>query len=807
MLINYLKVALRNLLRQKTYSFINIVGLAVGIACCIAIMLYVQDELSYDEFNVWADRIYRPALHGLINNQEINSPQCPTAMGPALVRDLPDVAACTRIRRFNAPLIKSGDKVFSENRFYWVDSTFFRVFTVKFVEGDPRKALNRPHTVVITEATARKYFGTNDAMGKVLNADNNLDYVVTGVVEAFPRNSHFRFDFLGSISTYEDSRNPFWLSFNYHTYALLREGADPNKFQKDLNDEFRTYASPQLKQSIGVSLDQFESAGNRFGFSVQSLTSIHLHSHLNGELEGNGDISYAYIFSVIAVAILLIACINFINLATARSERRAKEVGIRKTLGSKRSQLVRQFMTESIVMTAFAVLIAIGLAELLLPFFNSIAGKEMTLSLFTDYWAVPFLICLTVLVGILAGCYPAFYLSSYRPTQALKSAMTIGGTKSFLRSGLVIFQFAISIILVISTFMISNQLKYMRTKDLGFNKDQVIVIKRTDHLGNSVAPFKQDLLDNAKVISVSNSAAIPGNQQGSAAFWVEGAASRQVQAMSFMYSDQDFLKTYHLKLVSGRFFSKDHTSDTTAVVVNQAAEKAFGVSDLVGKYIVTPGRSKSSAQKYEVVGVVKDFNFASLHEIVQPLIMALLPSGQVGQFASVRISPGEPANTLSFIEKMWNKHAGDEAFNYDFLDQDLARLYAADQGTGTIVTTFSALAIFVACLGLFGLAAFTTERRTKEIGIRKVLGATGIEILRLLSSQCAKWILIANVIAWPVAYFAVDKWLQDFAYRVDVAPWVFLASGSLALVIAFVTVSFHAIKAAMSNPVDALRYE
>jgi putative ABC transport system permease protein len=807
MFTNYLKVALRNLLRQKTYSLINITGLAVGIACCIAIMLYVQDELSYDKFNRYADRVYRPVLHGLINNQEINSPQCPAPMGPALVRDLPDVAEYTRIRDFRAPVIKYGDKVFSETKFYWVDSTFFRVFTVRFLEGNPQTALTQPNTVVITKATARKYFGDEDAMGKILNADNNRDYVVTGIVEGFPHNSHFHFDFLGSLCTYEDSRNPFWLSFNYYTYALLREGTDPVKFQKELNDEFRRNASPQLQQSIGVSLDQFEAAGNRFGFSLQPMTSIRLHSHLSSELEVNGDISYVYIFSAIAVAILLIACINFINLETARSERRAKEVGIRKTLGSNRLQLVRQFMTESILMTAFAVMIAVGLLELLFPFFNGIAGKEMNLSLFGDPSLIPFLICLTMFIGLVAGSYPALRLSSYDAVQALRSEMIIAERKSFLRSGLVVFQFAISIILFVATVVIYSQLKYVQDKDLGFNKEQVIVINKTDHLGKGVGPFERDLLDNATVIAVSNSTAIPGNQQGSAAFWVKGATSQQVQAMSFMYSDYDFQKTYQLKLLSGRFLSKDHPSDTSAVVVNQAAEKVFGVKDLVGKYLVTPGRSKAGGQTYEVVGVIRDFNYESLHEFVQPLVMGFVPSEQTGQFVSVRVAPGDYASTLSFLESRWNKYAGSEAFNYDFLDQNLAHLYAAEQSTGKIVTTFSVVAIFVACLGLLGLAAFVTERRTKEIGVRKVLGASVAEVVYLLSMEFTKWVLIANVAAWPLAYYIMNHWLTHFAYRIDMTVWPFLLGGIAALAIAIVTVGWQAVRAATANPVESLRYE
>jgi len=807
MIRNYLRAAFRNLRNSKSHSLINIIGLAVGIACCIAIMLYVKDELSYDRFNEFADRIYRPALHGLINNQEINAPVNPAAMGPALARDLPDVAAYTRIRRFNAPAVKYRDKVFSEDKFYWVDSTFFDVFTVRFIEGSPRTALAQPNTVVITEAMAKKYFGNDDAMGKILNVDNNRDYAVTGVVEGFPRNSHFQFDFLGSLCTYDDSRNPFWLSNNYYTYLLLRNGTDPAKFQKELSDEFRKYAGPQLKQSLGISFDQFEAAGNRFGFYLQPLTSIRLHSHLNGELEANSDVSYVYIFSAIAVAVLLIACINFVNLATARSEKRSKEVGIRKTLGSNRFQLVSQFMTEAFLMSASAVVLAIGFVELLLPLFNDIAGKEMSLNLFNGFTMLSILICFAVLVGFIAGSYPAFYLSSFEPVHVLKSDVKRGGRKAFLRSGLVIFQFAISIILFIGTLVIYDQLKYIQSRNLGFNKEQVIVINKADDLRNNIGPFKHELLSNSKVVSASSSTAIPGSQKDASVFWVEGTSAQQPHGMREMWTDYDFMKTYQMELAEGRFFSNDHPSDTAAVIVNQAAESVLGVLDLVGKNLVTPGRSAGSAKSFNVVGVIKNFNFESLHQTVQPLVIHLLSEGSSGRFVSVRVAPGDYPGTVSSLESTWKKYAGNEAFDYSFLDQNLGHLYAAEQRTSKIVTTFSILAIFVACLGLLGLAAFITERRTKEIGIRKVLGASVPGIVFLLSKEFTKWVLVANAVGWPLAYYIMTRWLQNFAYKIDIGVWIFLFSGTLALLIALLTVISHAIKAATANPVESLRYE
>jgi putative ABC transport system permease protein len=807
MFTTYLKIAYRPLRRYKSYTVINIIGLAVGIACCITIMLYIQDELSYDKFNASADRIYRTVIHGSISNKEVNDALSPTPMGPALLRDLPEVSAYTRLKRFTTPVVRYGAKTFNENNFYWADSSFFDVFTVKFIAGDPATALTQPSTVVITESTARRYFGNEDAMGKILNVDHERNYAVTGVVKNFPRSSHFHFDLLGSLSTYEDSRSPFWLSCHFCTYILLREGTDPAEFQKELSSEFTRYASPQLKQSMGVTLDQFEAAGNKFGFLLQPLTSIHLYSHLDHELEPNGDISYVYVFSAIAAAVLLIACINFINLTTALWEKRAKEVGIRKTLGSKRSRLVTQFILESILLSLLAVVPAAGFIELLLPTFNELAGKELSLNLLGGFPAIPALICFAALVGFVAGSYPAFYLSSLEPVQAFKNEKKQGGRRALLRRGLVIFQFVVSIVLFIGALVIRDQMRYVQNKNLGFSKEQVVVINKTDNLGNRIGPFKQELLGDSKVISACNSSTILGNLQDESVFWVGGASGQQPQGMWEMWTDEDFVKTYRMELAEGRFFSKDHPSDTSAVVVNQTAEKVLGVQNLVGMNLVTPGRSAGSAISMEVVGVIKDFHFESLHQTIQPVVIHLLPRGTAGRFLCVRVTPGDYQKTIGFLEKSWEQYAGNRAFDYSFLDQNLAHLYASDQRTSKIVTAFSLLAVLIACLGLLGLVAFVIERRTKEIGIRKVLGASVSGIVGLLTKEFVVLVVTANIIAWPAAYFILNRWLQNFAYRISLNLWDFLLAGVLALIIAFLTLSYQAIKAATANSVEALRYE
>ncbi len=808
MLKNYLQVALRSLKNSKSYSVINVVGLSVGIACCIAIMLFVQDELSYDRYNRNADRIYRPTFYATFNGHDVKSAMSPAPMGPAVHHDLPEVVAYARMHYEGSAVIRDHDKTFVEQKLIWADSTLFDVFTLPFKAGNPETALNRPNTVVVTASTARKYFGDENPLGKTLNVDNQTDYMITGIIEDVPRNSHFHPDFIASLSSLQDSRNQNWMSNNFFTYFLLKKGASSKDFERKVNDELLAHAGPLLKAVTGVTVEQFLAAGNKVGYVLQPLTSVHLQSHLDYELEPNGNIASVYIFSAIAISILLIACINFINLATARSEKRAKEVGIRKTLGSPRSHLIGQFMAESILMSGLAVILAVGIVEVLLPVFNDTANKQLTLDLASNRLSIPLLVCLAVAVGVIAGSYPAFYLSSFRPVDVLKSETKRGGRRSFLRNGLVVFQFAISIALFIGTFVIYSQLKYVQSRDLGFDKEQTVVIYRTDDLAERIRSFEHELRVNKGIIDVSNSSGIPGNQYSDSGFWLEGTGVEDLVDIRTMRCDYDFARTYKLQMADGRFFSKEHPSDSSAVVVNQEVERAFGVKKIVGKYLVLPGRNMADQRKLEVVGVVKDFNYHSLHEPIRPLVMSLMTErAAAAPYVTVRLAPGNHLGTIDYIEKVWKKYAGNEEFNCNFLDDNLQSMYSADRRTNRIAGGFSVLAIFIACLGLLGLAAFTTEQRTKEIGIRKVLGASVPEVMALLSAQFAKWVLVANIVAWPVAYYIMNNWLRNFAYRTEISPWLFISSGALALLIALATVSSQAIKAATANPVESLRYE
>jgi putative ABC transport system permease protein len=595
---------------------------------------------------------------------------------------------------------------------------------------------------------------------------------------------------------------------NCYTYFLLKKGAKQSVFESELMEEVKNHAGPQIKTNFGISLEQLLAAGNRYGYLLQPLTSIHFYSHLDNEIEPNGDIKYIYIFSAIAIAILLIACINFVNLATARSERRAKEVGVRKTLGSTRAYLIRQFISESVLMSLAAVVLAVGIVELLLPLFNDLSNKKVSLHLFSDPMSIPLLICFAVMVGLVAGSYPAFYLSSFRPVEILRSETKKRGRKSVLRNGLVVFQFAISIALFIGTFVIYAQMRYVQTKELGFNKEATIVINKVGDLSIQVKSFEDELKVSEGIISLTNSTSIPGDRTGDGAYRFADASTDQYQDLRNMSCDYDFAETYQLNVAEGRFFSMEHPSDSEGVVVNESVEKVLGARNIVGRYLVTTGSTPGILKKVQIIGVVKDFNFESLHEPIRPLVLSLLPASRYpGRFVTIRLAQGDHLSAISSIENAWKKYAGGEEFSFNFLDNNLQKLYMADQRASKIAGIFSTLAIFIACLGLLGLAAFITEQSTKEIGIRKVLGASVPEVIGLLSAQFAKWVLIANVVAWPLAYYIMDNWLQNFAYRTDMSIWIFVGSGILALVIALATVSTHAIKAATANPIESLRYE
>ena len=804
---NYLKIAFRNFIGHPGFSFINVLGLAVGIACCLLIVLFVRDERSFDRHNAQIDRIYRVGLDGFINNTAFVGVVSSSPMAKALVDEVPEVAAATRVRNFGFPVFRYGDKVFSEERVFSVDASFFDIFTVPFIAGDPKTALEKPNTIVLTRSMARKYFGGESPIGKSLNADGRRDYMVTGVVEDPPRPSHFHYDFLASLETYADSRSPVWVNNNYHTYFLMKEGAEAGAVAAKLPGLVRKHVGPQVQAALGISLDEFIASGGKYEFFIQPVKDIHLRSHYDHELEPNGDIAYVYIFSVIALGILAVAVINFVNLATARSARRAREVGVRKTLGSHRALLVRQFLFESVLMAFLAVLLALLLVQLLLPAFNRIAGKELAMPYAGSPYTIPGLLALVLVVGLLAGIYPALFLASFEPAIVLKTETAGRSRRSRLRNVLVVFQFAVSVVLLVGTFVVRRQMIYIQTKNLGFNKEQIVVIKKTDDIGNQLRAFKQELLADPRIISASNTNGLIGDDFGSSVYSLPGAAGEESHLLWTYVSDEDFAKTYQVEMAAGRYFAADRATDVQAVVINEAAARQLGLKDPVGKQIVAVGPTAAQSRKFTIIGVTRDFNFQSLHSEIRPLVIYYFGDQGFGRNLSVRVRPEGIRETIGFMDRTWRGFARNQAFEYQFFDDHFARIYRAEERTGRIFFAFSILAVFVAGLGLFGLSAFVAEQRTKEIGIRKALGASVAGVSLLLAGQFTRWVLAANVIAWPLAYYFMHRWLQKFAYRAALSPWPFILTTVLVVGFALLTVSYQTIKAATADPVKSLKYE
>lgn len=813
MLKNYIKIAFRNLWRSKVFSAINLFGLALGIATCLVIMLFVLDELSYDRFHEKADRIVRVVLKGSIQGEKMNEAHVMPPVAQALLADYPEVEEGTRLRRMGTPKVMYGEQTFRKNSLAFVDSNFFQVFTLPLLNGDPSTALTRPNTLVISQSTAQNFFGNEDPMGKVLHLNDRKErYTITGVMEDIPANSHFHFDLFASMASFPEAQNPSWMVSEFFTYLVLPESYDHKKLEAKLPQAVEKYIGPQLQQGMGISMAQFKEAGNELGLILQPLTSIHLHSDLMHELGPGGDMRYVYIFSAIALFMLLIACINFMNLSTAGASKRAKEVGVRKVLGSGQRQLVVQFLTEAMLLSLVALLLGLVFVELSLPFFNDLAGKSLSLSLqyLANPWVLPALLFFGLFVGVLAGSYPAFFLSSFKPVSVLKGSGplaigTPGNNSLSLRSGLVVFQFCVSIGLIIGTMVVYEQLAYIQEKKLGYEKDQVLILPDAGLLGDKAEVFRQQLLRDLRVQSVSTSGYLPAGPSYNNNFMIipNDDVSRQVKTLRYDVDDQ-YIPTLGLEMVAGRSFSMEFGQDSEAIILNETAAEALGwKEDAIGKTI-TNTNNEGKKQSFQIIGLVRDFHFRSLHERISPLVMVL---GNSRGSIIAKVETKDMGALLASVEQEWSALSSEEPFEYSFMDERFRQTYEAERNTGRMLGVSTGLTIFVACLGLFGLATFTAEQRRKEIGIRKVLGAETATIVALLSKDFLKLVLVAAVIAFPLACYAMHKWLEDFAYRIDIPLWVFLAAGVVAATIAFLTISYQAIKAASANPISNLRTE
>ena len=811
MIKNYFKIAWRNLLKNKTFSLINIAGLAVGFSSFLLIGLYVLDEISFDKFHEKANRIYRINADIRFGGTDLKLAVSCDPMGATLKNEYPQVEQFVRIYASDGPkFIKKEAEYIRENDIVFADSTFFDVFTFPVIAGNAQTALDKPNTIVVSESAARRYFGTVDVVGKSLEIGlrDKILYNVTAVYKDMPANSHFHFNMILSMDNVEYNFGNF-LSNNFQTYIVLKEGTDYKAFEKKFDEVVVKHILPQAKQLIQInSMDEFKKAGNNLEYSLIPLTDIHLKSDRFPELGTNGNIQYVYIFSIAALFVLLLACINFMNLSTARSANRAKEVGIRKVLGTERKTLIGQFIAESSLMSYLAFVVALIITGLVLPYFNEIAAKAFTFKSLFTLKSLPFLLVLPLVVGILAGYYPAFFLSSFKPIAVLKGKLNTGFQRSNFRNGLVTFQFVTTIFLVISTIIVYQQLNYIQTKNIGFNKEQVLVINGSGALKQNAEVFKDEVLKISGItkgtfagyLPVANSSRNDNTFSKEAVMDLKNGFNMQVWNI-----EHDYIPTLGIEIVNGRNFSREFPTDSSGIIINETTAKLLGYDDPIGKRIYTSdGNDAKQNIAFQIIGVVKNFHYESLRQNIGPLCMKL---GRSTMAMAFKINTQDIPALVNKVKTTWKTLAPEMPFRYSFLDENFDEMYRTEQRVGKVALIFACLTIFIACLGLFGLVTYISEQRTKEVGIRKVLGASVSNITTLLTKDFIQLVLLAIVIASPLAWWAMHKWLQDFVYRIDISGWVFVLVGFMALLIALLTVSFQAIKAAVANPVKSLRTE
>ncbi|MDX1619175.1 MAG: ABC transporter permease, partial [Balneolaceae bacterium] len=768
MLTNYIKVAFRNILKKKYYSFLNLLGLSIGITAGILIIIYVQDELSYDTFHPDVEHKYVMGLNGKIGNQEVTGIFTPPPLADAVVGEIPGVVSSTRTYSAGQIVMRHDNRAFTEMDVFWADSNFYDFFGYRLLRGDAETALEGPHKAVITESTAKKYFGTEDPIGQTLIVGNDkTSFEVTGVNADTPHNSHFQFDILLSFSSIDYSRSTQWLSNSLNTYIELHPDSDPSQVEAQFGDLIRKYVGPELQQFLGITMEQMREAGGKYGYFAIPILDLHLKApNVQTSFEPPGDITYVYIFSAIGVFLIIIACVNFMNLSTASAAGRAKEVGLRKTLGSDRTSMMIQFLVESILYVVLATLLSLLFLYLILPWFNQLSGKELTLQIFTEPWFLASLVALIAGVGLLAGSYPAFYLTAFNPVEVLKGNVSRGAKSGGFRRTLVVGQFFISIALIACTILVNKQLQYMQNKNLGFKKDNSIVLTNTSRLGNSRDAFKEELMSDSRVVAASYSNfTIPGTNNVTV---FKRPNRDRDYLMALYYADYDHREALGFAMAEGRYFSRDFPTDTSGVVINQAAVQEMGFEEPLGREIIYPGDDNTA---YEVIGVMEDFNFESLRNEIMPL--AILHTETANEMI-VRLQAVNPQEAVSMIENTWDRYSGGEPVDYSFLDQDFDQLFRQERRLGRVFTAFTIIAIFIACLGLLGLSAYMAEQRTQEIGIRKVLGASITSILSLLSTEFLKLVGIAFLLAVPIAWYFIHNWLQNFAYRIEVGPMVFV---------------------------------
>lgn len=803
---NYLKVAIRNILKHKFFAAINIIGLVIGMTCCFLIFVYVKDELSYDRFHKESENIYRVGLQGKIAGQEIFTTNSCIPLAPTMQTEIPGVEEVLRMipaNRASGLAFRYEDMVIPEREIFYADSNFFNFFSFRLIQGDAATALKEPNSIVITDELAIKYFGTADPIGKIITIGNDKwPCKVTGVSEQAPSNSHFHFNAVISYATVEKDWYQGWTGNSWQTYLRKNPNTKVEDVNAKLEEIVKTHVGKELEEGLGINFEEFKKQGGIYSYTIYPLTDSHLNSIFTDDIEPASSMQYVYIFSGIGLFILIIACINFMNLSTARSAGRAKEVGLRKTLGSQRIQMIGQFLSESFIYSLVSVVVALALTYLVLPQFNLLVGKELTLAALTEPIFIIGALILALIVGVLAGSYPAFYLTSFNAVEVLKGKARAGMKDKGVRSTLVVVQFAVSTFLILATVVVFMQLDYMQSKNLGLDQHNIINVQNTRRLGVNRDAFKNTVasIPGVQGVSLTNNS-FPG-VNNTTVFRVKG---RDVDYLSGKYiADYDQAEILKFKIVEGRFFSRDFPTDSTAAVINVAAVKEFGLENPINEELMDYNGEKPSPIK--IIGVVEDFNFETLKSKVRPMVIRLKDNNNEYRNLLVRYE-GDPQAVLSSIENSWKQSASGEPFEYTFLDQDFDSLFRSEMRLRNSFTVLAGLTIFIACLGLFALAAFTTEQRTKEVGIRKALGASKLNLTLLLSKEFTVLVGISIVPALALGYYFSDWWLKDFAYRINVGPLIFVGSALLAIIIAWGTVSYQALKAAATNPIDSLRYE
>jgi putative ABC transport system permease protein len=808
MIKNYLRITLRNMGRHKGFTFINVIGLATGMAAFVLIVLFIQHERSFDAHNEHRDDVYRMTLDAAVAGQEILTTSSPAVMAGQFLADFPEVVAATRIDQFSGEnLFSVGDNSWYETGFFQADSSFFDLFTVTFLEGNPVTALNRPGTIVISESVAEKAFPNGNALGKTLRHDNRVDYEITGVYQDFPVTSHFRPSLIGSFLTNSRWNDPEWLDNSFQTYLRLAAGTPPESLEAKFPEFIRTYVGPRIELMTGTSYDEALQSGFRYDWKLERLADIYLYSKAQDQLAPTGDARYLTILAVIGLFILLIACINFMNLSTARATGRAREVGIRKTLGSDRGQLVRQFLGESTTLSLIAMIGAVLLIVAVLPVFAGMTGAELT----PGPGLALLVLGVSLSTGLLAGLYPAFVLSGFRPALVLKGSFASSRKGTWLRSSLVVFQFAISVALLVGTTVVYKQLQFIQNRDLGFDIEQVVVLPiETSRALDDFDTFRSRALAQPGVVSVASAGILPGPNRihNNTGFRKDGGAEGDIFLAGLGEVSADYQETLGLRVIAGRDFSDAFGTDSAAAFINRSTAQAMGFTpeEAVGKKLYRlGGMPDGSDRAMEIIGVWEDANFESLHSGVRPIVLGNW--SQYQRYLPVRVRKETLNTTLKDLEDIWTAWEPGYPFRYWFMDTDYQQFYAQEQRLGSLYTMFTVLAVMIACLGLFGLASFVTVLRRKEIGVRKVMGASVPGIVALLSREFTVLVLVSCAIGMPVAWYAMHQWLQGFAYATEIGVGVFLFAGSVALLIAWLTVSWQSIRAAVTDPVKSLRYE